>query len=159
MSGKASFWVLATRFKRCPSDKILVVYGKVGKGQSAKIAAYDAEDGAYILDELLGTPVDTSSKFEISFDPAAEFPTEYPTYSPVTDRNASRPGLARSSAAMPGTPEARRPSALSPSPVLRNSCTPAEPPTATRSRSTDRTIGSPESPAAMLDGLSGGPLR
>src|SRR6476659_8714448 len=26
---------LATRYKRCPSDKILVVYGKVGKGQSA----------------------------------------------------------------------------------------------------------------------------
>jgi flotillin len=32
----SSFWVLATRFKRCPSDKVLVVYGKVGKGQSAK---------------------------------------------------------------------------------------------------------------------------
>src|SRR5829696_6856794 len=27
---------LATRYKRCPSDKVLVVYGKVGKGQSAK---------------------------------------------------------------------------------------------------------------------------
>src|ERR1044072_2282958 len=27
--------LLATRYKRCPSDKILVVYGKVGKGQSA----------------------------------------------------------------------------------------------------------------------------
>jgi len=27
---------LATRFKRCPSDKILVVYGKVGRGQSAR---------------------------------------------------------------------------------------------------------------------------
>jgi flotillin len=26
----------ATRYKRCPSDMILVVYGKVGKGQSAK---------------------------------------------------------------------------------------------------------------------------
>lgn len=26
---------LASRYKRCPSDKILVVYGKVGKGQSA----------------------------------------------------------------------------------------------------------------------------
>jgi flotillin len=26
---------LATRYKRCPSDKILVVYGKVGRGQSA----------------------------------------------------------------------------------------------------------------------------
>ncbi len=27
---------MATRYKRCPSDKILVVYGKVGKGQSAR---------------------------------------------------------------------------------------------------------------------------
>jgi len=27
---------LASRYKRCPSDKILVVYGKVGAGQSAK---------------------------------------------------------------------------------------------------------------------------
>ena len=27
---------LATRYKRCPSDKILVVYGKVGVGQSAR---------------------------------------------------------------------------------------------------------------------------
>src|SRR6187399_3257404 len=27
---------LATRYKRCPSDKILVVYGRVGKGQSAR---------------------------------------------------------------------------------------------------------------------------
>ena len=27
---------LATRYKRCPSDKVLVVYGKVGKGQSAR---------------------------------------------------------------------------------------------------------------------------
>ena len=26
---------LASRYKRCPSDKILVVYGKVGSGQSA----------------------------------------------------------------------------------------------------------------------------
>ena len=28
------FW--ASRYKRCPSDKILVIYGRVGKGQSAK---------------------------------------------------------------------------------------------------------------------------
>jgi flotillin len=27
---------LASRYKRCPSDEILVVYGKVGKGQSAR---------------------------------------------------------------------------------------------------------------------------
>ncbi len=27
---------LASRYKRCPSDKILVVYGKVGIGQSAR---------------------------------------------------------------------------------------------------------------------------
>ncbi len=27
---------LASRYRRCPSDKILVVYGKVGKGQSAR---------------------------------------------------------------------------------------------------------------------------
>ncbi len=27
---------LASRYKRCPSDKILVIYGKVGKGQSAR---------------------------------------------------------------------------------------------------------------------------
>ena len=26
---------VVTRYKRCPSDKILVVYGRVGKGQSA----------------------------------------------------------------------------------------------------------------------------
>ena len=26
---------LASRYKRCPSDKILVIYGKVGAGQSA----------------------------------------------------------------------------------------------------------------------------
>ncbi len=30
----ALFW--ASRYKRCPSDQILVVYGRVGKGQSAK---------------------------------------------------------------------------------------------------------------------------
>lgn len=30
------FIVLARRYKRCPSDRILVVYGKVGGGQSAK---------------------------------------------------------------------------------------------------------------------------
>ena len=28
--------VLIKRYKRCPSDRILVVYGKVGGGQSAK---------------------------------------------------------------------------------------------------------------------------
>jgi len=28
--------VMATRYKRCPSDRILVVYGKVGEGQSAR---------------------------------------------------------------------------------------------------------------------------
>jgi flotillin len=28
--------LFASRYKRCPSDKILVVYGKVGKGQSAR---------------------------------------------------------------------------------------------------------------------------
>ena len=27
---------LASRYKRCPSDKILVIFGKVGAGQSAK---------------------------------------------------------------------------------------------------------------------------
>ena len=27
---------LASRYKRCPSDKILVVYGKVGEGQSSR---------------------------------------------------------------------------------------------------------------------------
>ena len=27
---------LASRYKRCPSDKVLVVYGSVGKGQSAR---------------------------------------------------------------------------------------------------------------------------
>jgi flotillin len=26
---------LASRYKRCPSDKILVIYGKVGEGQSS----------------------------------------------------------------------------------------------------------------------------
>ncbi|MEM1002155.1 MAG: SPFH domain-containing protein, partial [Bacteroidota bacterium] len=30
------FFVLIRRYKRCPSDRILVVYGKVGGGQSAK---------------------------------------------------------------------------------------------------------------------------
>jgi len=30
----ALFW--ASRYKRCPSDQILVVYGKVGEGQSAR---------------------------------------------------------------------------------------------------------------------------
>jgi len=30
----AMFW--ASRYKRCPSDQILVIYGRVGKGQSAK---------------------------------------------------------------------------------------------------------------------------
>ena len=28
--------LIASRYKRCPSDKILVVYGKVGEGQSAR---------------------------------------------------------------------------------------------------------------------------
>ena len=28
--------ILIKRYKRCPSDRILVVYGKVGGGQSAK---------------------------------------------------------------------------------------------------------------------------
>ncbi len=32
----STFLLYATRYKRCPSDKILVVYGKVGRGQSAK---------------------------------------------------------------------------------------------------------------------------
>ncbi len=32
----ATLGFLATRYKRCPSDMILVVYGKVGKGQSAR---------------------------------------------------------------------------------------------------------------------------
>ncbi len=32
----STLWLFATRYKRCPSDKILVVYGKVGKGQSAR---------------------------------------------------------------------------------------------------------------------------
>ncbi len=30
------FIILVKRYKRCPSDRILVVYGKVGGGQSAK---------------------------------------------------------------------------------------------------------------------------
>ena len=30
---------LVSRYKRCPSDKILVVYGKTGDGQSAKCYA------------------------------------------------------------------------------------------------------------------------
>jgi flotillin len=29
-------FVAISRYKRCPSNKILVVYGKVGKGRSAK---------------------------------------------------------------------------------------------------------------------------
>jgi flotillin len=37
---------LATRYKRCPSDKILVVYGKVGEGQSARCIH---GGGAFIL--------------------------------------------------------------------------------------------------------------
>ena len=32
----ASIMFLASRYKRCPSDKILVVFGKVGRGQSAR---------------------------------------------------------------------------------------------------------------------------
>lgn len=32
----AAVALLATRYKRCPSDKILVVYGRVGKGQSSR---------------------------------------------------------------------------------------------------------------------------
>lgn len=32
----STFLFLASRYKRCPSDKILVVYGKVGEGQSAR---------------------------------------------------------------------------------------------------------------------------
>ena len=32
--------VLIKRYKRCPSDRILVVYGKVGGGQSAKCASF-----------------------------------------------------------------------------------------------------------------------
>jgi flotillin len=31
-----TFILFATRFKRCPSDKILVLFGKVGKGQSSQ---------------------------------------------------------------------------------------------------------------------------
>lgn len=31
-----TLWILIKRYKRCPSDRILVVYGKVGGGQSAK---------------------------------------------------------------------------------------------------------------------------
>ena len=32
----ASILFVASRYKRCPSDKILVIFGKVGKGQSAR---------------------------------------------------------------------------------------------------------------------------
>ncbi len=32
----ASFWLILKRYKKCPSDKILVVYGNVGSGRSAK---------------------------------------------------------------------------------------------------------------------------
>ncbi|MBE7558301.1 flotillin family protein [bacterium] len=32
----ASLSFVASRYKRCPSDKILVIYGKVGRGQSAR---------------------------------------------------------------------------------------------------------------------------
>jgi flotillin len=32
----AAIMFMASRYKRCPSDKILVVFGKVGKGQSAR---------------------------------------------------------------------------------------------------------------------------
>jgi len=32
----STLWLFTSRFKRCPSDKILVVFGKVGAGQSAK---------------------------------------------------------------------------------------------------------------------------
>ena len=31
-----TFIFLASRYKRCPSDKILVIFGKVGEGQSAE---------------------------------------------------------------------------------------------------------------------------
>src|SRR5688572_15139829 len=42
---------LATRYKRCPSDKILVKYGKVGKGQSARCIH---GGGTFILPVLQG---------------------------------------------------------------------------------------------------------
>jgi flotillin len=32
----STLWYLASRYRRCPSDKVLVVYGKVGVGQSAR---------------------------------------------------------------------------------------------------------------------------
>ncbi len=32
----ASFWLILKRYKKCPSDKILIVYGNVGTGRSAK---------------------------------------------------------------------------------------------------------------------------
>ncbi len=32
----ASFWLILKRYKKCPSDKILIVYGNVGSGRSAK---------------------------------------------------------------------------------------------------------------------------
>lgn len=31
-----AIWYLASRYRRCPSDKVLVVFGKLGSGQSAK---------------------------------------------------------------------------------------------------------------------------
>ncbi len=31
-----SFWLILKRYKKCPSDKILIVYGNVGSGRSAK---------------------------------------------------------------------------------------------------------------------------
>ncbi|MBX7057883.1 MAG: flotillin family protein [Leptospirales bacterium] len=47
----SSMMILAARYKRCPSDMILVVYGRVGKGQSARCIH---GGGAFILPLIQG---------------------------------------------------------------------------------------------------------
>ena len=39
--------IFLTRYKRCPSDKILVIYGKTGKGSAKCVAG-----GAYFADTM-----------------------------------------------------------------------------------------------------------
>jgi len=34
--GLSVFWFLVSRYKRCPSDRILVIYGKIGEGQTSR---------------------------------------------------------------------------------------------------------------------------
>ncbi|MCC6235093.1 MAG: hypothetical protein IT580_20790, partial [Verrucomicrobiales bacterium] len=72
-------------------DKLLTVVEGAGAGQSSRIKSYNAETRTYELYDLWTTPVNATSRFEISYDIDDEFPAYSPVLDPYTVVLSGRP--------------------------------------------------------------------